>query len=116
MKTTEEILAHIDTTLDQLIANAKVLDPKISPFLFENELEALQKMQESLLAHFLHMGNVLTSKKKAKTLESKGIQSKLATFSRLNQKLIARLSSQFQRCQKAKRTSARRSVKPSCKD
>lgn len=51
----EEILIQIDQTLDQLIRNAEIIQKVDLKELSENEIEAFQKTQESLLHHFLHM-------------------------------------------------------------
>ena len=98
IKSGEEILADIDITLDQLIRNAEVLRDASVKVISENEVESLQKMQESLLSHILLMDTLLSKKKKQELLQKKAaqqIQQKIATFSRLNLKLIKSVASKF---------------------
>jgi len=92
MKSHEEILADIDMTLDQLIKNAQI--SAISGHqLHHSELEALQKTQESLIAHLLHM-NIMVEKEKGELvlkknqLRQKEFEKKIQTFERLNTKLV----------------------------
>lgn len=56
------LLAEIDKTIDQLIQNEETLK-KIScdPF-YEIEAAALEKTQESLLAHLMHLQDFLKEK------------------------------------------------------
>ncbi|HKY99947.1 MAG TPA: hypothetical protein VJ112_02155 [Rhabdochlamydiaceae bacterium] len=51
----EEILADIDATLDQLIENANVINQISLNTLFQDEVDALQKTQESLLSRLINM-------------------------------------------------------------
>lgn len=53
----EELLSQIDSTLDQLIENAHSLKQISSHNLFQEEIEALQKTQESLLARLVHISH-----------------------------------------------------------
>ncbi len=84
----EEILMEIDTTLDQLIKNAEVLQDTNLEELSETEIEGFQKMQESLIQHLIHMDQHLEMKRKnLKTLDKRSasykIQEKLTKFERL---------------------------------
>lgn len=55
MRSKEELLKDIDTTLDQLIQNAETIQAISTDSLFEEEICALQKTQQSLLAHLVHV-------------------------------------------------------------
>lgn len=88
----EEILAGIDSTLDQLIDNAEVLHDHKS--LFEYEIDALQKTQESLLSHLLNLEKRLHGESK-KSKKSAEIYEKLSRYSRLNSRLIRRVTHRF---------------------
>ncbi len=55
LKSGDEILKKIDQTLDQLIENASVMQQIASNPPFKREYEALDNMQESLLAHLMHL-------------------------------------------------------------
>lgn len=84
----EEILIEIDTTLDQLIRNAEIIQDTNLEELSETELEGFQKMQESLIQHLLHMDQHLEAKRKGlKILHKRSsnykIQEKLSKFEKL---------------------------------
>ena len=84
----EEILTEIDTTLDQLICNAEVLQNTNLEELSEAEIEGFQKMQESLIQHLIHMDQYLETKREnLKTLNTRSasykIQEKLVKFEKL---------------------------------
>ena len=121
MKNSEEIVANINAALDQLIENAKVVNPKTCHLLLESEIEALQKTQESLLAHILHMENHLELEKKStiRLLQKSGIQKKLTKFGELNSRLVNSLSTNIQKNVKKnkspKKTAARRTQRASRK-
>ena len=57
----EEILADIDATLDQLIENANVINQISLNTLFQDEVDALQKTQESLLSRLINMQSLLNN-------------------------------------------------------
>jgi hypothetical protein len=102
LRSSEEILADIDTTLDQLIQYADVAQNATLNLL---EVEALQKTQESLLARLIHMETLLSKERTpAKTASFETVQQKIAQYSRLNARLIDGVASQFTR----KSSSARR--------
>lgn len=99
-KSGEEILADLSTTLDQLITNSNVIDPLTLPVIDEEVLIAMQKTQESLLAHFLHtQGQIEEEDRKDLVVnyksEMKNLQEKLKQFHELNTKLIHAMNSSF---------------------
>ncbi len=57
-----DILSEIDETIEQLITNGKVLKKIETKKCYEQEADALGKAQESLLAHLIHMDDLLKSK------------------------------------------------------
>ncbi|MES2273568.1 MAG: hypothetical protein V4487_05215 [Chlamydiota bacterium] len=84
----EEIIIEIDTTLDQLIRNAEVIQNVDLKELSETEIEGFQKTQESLLQHLLHMDQFLETKSKSLRIPDKRsagykIQEKLLAFEKL---------------------------------
>lgn len=96
----EEILADIDATLDQLIQNADAISYVSVNSLCENEVEALQKTQESLLARLMHMDRLLDSDQKKTHMKKNPdsfshIQQKITAFGRLNARLIDDVASKF---------------------
>jgi hypothetical protein len=97
LKSGEEILADVDSTLDQLIANADVLQRTSVRALSETELDALQKTQESLLARLLHLDGHLHPEGKERKPSSRydAIKDKIRTYSQLNARLINRVATQF---------------------
>lgn len=82
----ELILTEMDQTLDQLITHAKTVQKVPASKLNAHELEALQKTQESLLAHLMHLDQALHEK----IVPNKPLQEKAEHFHQLNQKLIKR--------------------------
>ncbi len=92
----EDILADIDITLDQLILNAETISSISLNSLFTDEMQALQKMQESLLARLLHMNDLLEPDEKHTTLRKKPvemgiIEEKMVTFGKLSARLVNRV-------------------------
>lgn len=79
----EEVLIEIDTTLDQLIRNAELIQDVELKELSETEVEAFQKTQESLLQHLLHMDQFFETRKTVRKPGSYRIQEKLLRFERL---------------------------------
>ena len=65
-----DILSEIDETIDQLIKNGKVLKKIETKEYYERETQALEKTQESLLAHLIHMDDLLKNKKASNTASS----------------------------------------------
>jgi hypothetical protein len=96
----EEILADIDATLDQLILNADCIQHVPLKSLEENEVEALHKTQESLLAHLIHMDCLLDPDHKKMQLRKQpavyqNIQHKISEFGKLNARLINDVATRF---------------------
>lgn len=84
----QEILHEIDSTLDQLIRNAEVIQNVDLKDLSGPEIDGFQKTQESLVQHLLHMDQLLAVKKdglKVPQPKSAGatIQQKLLRFERM---------------------------------
>jgi hypothetical protein len=84
----EEVLIEIDTTLDQLIRNAELVQDVELQELSEMEVTAFQKTQESLLQHLLHLDQFFeTRKNNLNSLNKKSgryqIQEKLLKFEKL---------------------------------
>lgn len=78
----QELLTEIEATIDQLIENASALKDVANDPLMSQEMHALQKTQESLLAHLIHLETALegappaTPKKRALLREIKRPRSK----------------------------------------
>ena len=109
----EEILADIDATLDQLIENANVINQISLNSLFQDEVDALQKTQESLLSRLINMQSLLdNNSQKKKPLSKKTniapIQKKISCFSKLNALLIKQVSNHF----KAREIAGKKIKKP----
>lgn len=84
----EDILMEIDSTLDQLIRNAEVIEHVDLKVLHQTEIEAFQKTQESLLQHLIHMDEFLVTKKDSLKRQSPKsasfkIQEKLIRFEKM---------------------------------
>ena len=84
----EEVLIEIDTTLDQLIRNAELIQNVELDDLSETEVEAFQKTQESLLQHLLHMDQFFETRSTDLRVVNKKsgryqIQEKLLRFEKL---------------------------------
>lgn len=98
----EEILSDIDATLEQLIQNARVLKSIHTETLFAEEVTALQKTQESLLARLVHMQDLLATPTPKKQKEScEGIEHKIARFGRLNMELVRGMEKNLKALRKA---------------
>ena len=98
-----EILNEIDETLDQLIKNAAALNEVTSDPLYQREIEALQKMQESLLARLLHLDRFLKDRSENKTETS--IYDKLTIFSELSSTLAKQMRSRYPKPQARRKKS-----------
>jgi hypothetical protein len=123
LKSGEEILAEIDATLDQLILNAQVAHQTTLYILSENEQEAFHKTQESLLARFVHMNDLLEDSQRDKLRSRKKesyeqIQNKIRQFGNLNTNILQFLANQFQPARKKqlKKPKIRRNRKASRKE
>lgn len=69
MHSQKDLICEIDQTIDQLIENAKVIETIAANTCYEHELYALEKTQESLIAHLIHMDEIL--KKESSFIDSK---------------------------------------------
>jgi hypothetical protein len=96
----EEILLKVDATLDQLINNANVINQISKDAQLADELSALEKTQESLLAHLLHMQSLLDRNESKSQAQPPSIAA--AKISHLEQ-----LSEHFQRSYSKKRQTQR---------
>ena len=84
----EEVLIEIDTTLDQLIRNAELIQDVELQELSEMEVTGFQKTQESLLQHLLHLDQFFETRKSDQSASHKKsgryqIQEKLLKFEKL---------------------------------
>jgi hypothetical protein len=92
----EVILSDIDSTLDQLIRNADAMNRIKDRRLFTNEVKAMHKTQESLIARLMHMHELYENEKKTPEEQKPcltRIENKLSKFGRLNAQMIAHLES-----------------------
>jgi len=97
----EEILVDIDDTLDHLIQNASAINCISCDPLFANEIEALQKTQESLLARLVHMNHLVDDDEKQAYFRKKPeayttMEHKIIRFGKLNNELINQLKKDLQ--------------------
>lgn len=70
-----DILSEIDDTIEQLMKNDKVLKQIETKKSFEQEAIALEKTQESLLAHLIHMDELLKSRQSKTPVEKESLLS-----------------------------------------
>ncbi|MCK4934660.1 MAG: hypothetical protein KAR79_03645 [Simkaniaceae bacterium] len=103
----KDLLTEIDFTLDQLIQNAEVLSNISSNLSYEQEIDALHKTQESLLARLMHLDQSL---EKMRCMETDHIRSKLNHYSILNPSINEDVVTYFDR--KKKHTRKPLSKKP----
>ena len=66
----EQILNEIDATLEQLIRNAETMSGANFSDLAENEIDAFQKTQESLLHHLMRMDQAYETNRKSYQLQN----------------------------------------------
>lgn len=69
-KVNADIVADIDTTLNELVEIAELLKSAKMSHHFTYEVEALEKTQESLLARLMHRQSILEMESKKKMLDS----------------------------------------------
>lgn len=95
LESTKDILEEIDTTINQLLENEKILKKIEKNTSFEEEASALQKTQESLIAHLIHMDTMLKRNRepaqKEPLLTSK-VHEKLGRSGYLNQMLCKKVA------------------------
>lgn len=90
LESKEAMLADIDVTLDQLIANAEVLNQIARENDLEDERLALEKLQESLLSHLVSMDALL---QKERPSEAPGaLLDKFARLEKINKSSVQHLS------------------------
>jgi len=78
-----EILADIDTTLNELITIAETLKAAKFNHHFSHEVEALEKTQESLLARLMHRQASLdleNRKRSFETLKREAVEKKVVEY------------------------------------
>ena len=107
LRSGEEILADISSTLDQLIQNAEAIDQISLHSLKRCEVEALQKTQASLIARILHMENSLDSDQKQELLRKRPtatetIQKEDRRVQQIKSKTCARHCSRLQKTESKK--------------
>ncbi|MBS0629757.1 MAG: hypothetical protein JSS30_05980 [Verrucomicrobia bacterium] len=81
----DEVLADIDVTLNELITISEALKAAKMNHHFTNEIEALEKTQESLLARLMHRQAMLemdNRKKAFETLKKEAIERKVVEYAR----------------------------------
>lgn len=91
----KSILAEMDATLDQLIANAKTIQGISLKNLQSHEIEALQKTQESLLAHLIHLDDLLNQDRKKKYEPSASLKEKAVHYHQLNAQMMKQVMGNF---------------------
>ena len=104
----KELLEEIDSTLDQLISNAEVLGKISSNPSYTEEVAALHKTQESLLARLMHLDQSLEKKRRT---EAESIRSKLENFSILNSSFNEEVATYFEGKKKRKRAPSKQKPK-----
>lgn len=104
LNSTQDILGDIDATLDTLIENASAMECLSENDDFHEEMLALGKMQESLLAHLKHLDDLLEEEALLigenlfETLEEK-----FETFGKLNSSLLKKSKQLNRRVEKPKK-------------
>lgn len=94
----EEILAELDSTLNQLLLNIETVSDVSLSELSETEMQAMHKTQESLMARFMHTSDLIKEKERKKLQETNALiklQDKLKKFSELNTSFIKSVSSEL---------------------
>ena len=66
----DELMADIESTLDQLVELSVAIKHAKASSHFNHEVDALEKTQESLLARLMHRESVLELEKRQKMLHS----------------------------------------------
>ncbi|MEI8300951.1 MAG: hypothetical protein WCG10_04995 [Chlamydiota bacterium] len=84
-----DILGEIDLTIDRLLENSEALKAIASNTCYQEEIFALEKTQESLIAHLIHMDGMLKKKdhvyKQKEPLLTSTVHEKLGRSGYLNQ-------------------------------
>lgn len=89
LRNQEEILAELDSTLDQLIQNASVVCESDLCVLDSIEISSMQKTQESLMARFAHTQEKLSGSTSQRRYEE--LHSKLRRLNELNSSFMQSL-------------------------
>jgi hypothetical protein len=97
LRSKEEILAEIDSTLNQLIINIEIVSDVLPSDLSETEIHAMHKTQESLLARFMHMNDLIKDeeRKKLQEKQTSAIEAKLKKFGELNASFIESITTEL---------------------
>lgn len=95
IKSDMTILAEMDATLDQLIENATTIQNISLKNLQSHEIEALQKTQESLLAHLIHMDGLLKQDGKKRIEPPSSMKEKVLQYHQLNQRMMKQVMGNF---------------------
>jgi len=94
----EEILAELDSTLNQLLLNIETVSDVSLSEISETEMQAMHKTQESLMARFMHTSELIKENERKKLQETNvliKLQEKLKKFSELNTSFIKSVSSEL---------------------
>jgi len=81
LRTKSEIKREIDKTLDRILENDHVLKAIADDPTYQEEEMLLRKTQESLLAHLLHMDEMLKKRTTAQPLQARAITRRLSKLS-----------------------------------
>ncbi|GAB4184301.1 MAG: hypothetical protein Tsb0015_00040 [Simkaniaceae bacterium] len=114
----EDILQEIDETLDKLLQNAAVLQQISNNPEYQEERNALEKTQDSLLAHLIHMDCLLEQEKISSAKRKKtatNISEKLSNIKRLDHDFIQKICDNFLKpisLEKRKKTPDKKPSKP----
>ncbi|MBX9923985.1 MAG: hypothetical protein K2Y01_07730 [Rhabdochlamydiaceae bacterium] len=90
LRSQEEILADLDSTLDQLIQNAEVVCESDLCVLDSLEIDSMQKTQESLLARFAHTQEEISPQAQGKRYDE--LHKKLERLGELQQNFMNSLA------------------------
>lgn len=92
----DEFFSDVDETLDRLIENAETLE-EIAPFEheFEQEIETLKDMQESLLSHLMNLDDLMEHDN-VKPHTHLHLKEKVVRYSELDESILPTLGHRFQ--------------------
>lgn len=90
LRSQEELLADLDSTLDQLIQNAEVVCDSDLCVLDSLDIDSMHKTQESLLARFTHTQEEISPQLQAKKYEE--LHLKLKKLGELQQSFMSSLA------------------------
>jgi hypothetical protein len=90
LRSQEELLADLDSTLDQLIQNAECVCESDLCVLDSLEIDSMQKTQESLLARFTHTQEVVSPRLQDEKYEE--LHKKLKKLGELQQNFMNSLA------------------------